>query len=161
MSISNGLEISYWTTIIVDTRMTEKLNLTHSYGIRYQGAATYFILDKRKPCYPCLLPKHPKTLNDSRCNSLTAEAEALEAITGHGTTPPVRGGGMWITIVIFMASTTQLVCTGPEKTCSRQPSMYPPLTNFNRIPPFQLLNRSPPSKGLRPGQPLSRYGGHP
>ncbi|GBN90074.1 hypothetical protein AVEN_114521-1 [Araneus ventricosus] len=90
-----------------------------------------------------------QTLKDSRCNSLTAEGEVLEAITGHSTTPPVR------------ASTTQLVCTGPEKTCSRQPSMYPPLTNFNRIPPFQLLNRSPPSKGLLPGQPLSRYGGHP
>ncbi|GBL73317.1 hypothetical protein AVEN_159352-1 [Araneus ventricosus] len=40
-----------------------------------------------KPCYPCI-PKHPETLNGSRCNSSSTEPGVLVAITGYGPIPP-------------------------------------------------------------------------
>ncbi|GBM98709.1 hypothetical protein AVEN_117117-1 [Araneus ventricosus] len=40
------------------------------------------------------LPKHPGSLNDSRCNSSSTEAGVLMAITRHGSTPPE--GGHWL-----------------------------------------------------------------
>ncbi|GBN29516.1 hypothetical protein AVEN_43609-1 [Araneus ventricosus] len=38
-----------------------------------------------------VLPKYPGTLNDSRCNSSSTEAEVLVAFTGHNQTPPESG----------------------------------------------------------------------
>ncbi|GBM40093.1 hypothetical protein AVEN_246003-1 [Araneus ventricosus] len=38
-----------------------------------------------------VLPKNPKTLNDSRCNSLSTEVGVLTPVTGHGPIPP-KGG---------------------------------------------------------------------
>ncbi|GBM29112.1 hypothetical protein AVEN_40124-1 [Araneus ventricosus] len=38
-----------------------------------------------------VLPRHPGTLSDSRCNSSSNEDGVLTAITGHGPTSPEGG----------------------------------------------------------------------
>ncbi|GBN28160.1 hypothetical protein AVEN_210494-1 [Araneus ventricosus] len=38
-----------------------------------------------------VLPSHPRTLKDNRCNSLITDAGVLVAINGYGPTPPLGG----------------------------------------------------------------------